>query len=113
MFVVMSAGNDGGDAGRNLPGCINGNNIFTVGALDFSCGSLGGKYSASNFGSGVDYFVPGSNVFSTWPGGQYMVMSGTSMSAAIMAGIIHATRGNPRSSGTINIGGINYRIASK
>ncbi|MBN3581732.1 S8 family serine peptidase [Algoriphagus aestuarii] len=122
MFVVMSAGNAGGDAGRNLPGCIDGQNIFTVGALNFKCDGLGGKYSASNFGTEVDYFVPGSEVFSTWskdafnePRGNnpYQIMSGTSMSAAIMAGIIHATNGRPRNIGSIEIEGVSYPIAGR
>ena len=36
ITVVMSAGNDRSSANENLPGCINGSNVFTVGALDFT-----------------------------------------------------------------------------
>ena len=33
-WIVMAAGNDGGEARFDLPGCINGGRIITVGAID-------------------------------------------------------------------------------
>ncbi len=96
MFIVMSAGNDQGDANLNLPGCINGPNVFTVAALDFDCSTgITGCASYSNYGKpAVDWAAPGSAIISTWPGRQYQVMSGTSMACALVAGIIHARRGS-------------------
>jgi subtilisin family serine protease len=115
FFIVMSAGNDQGDANLNLPGCISGPNIFTVASLDFNC-STGITECAiySNYGApAVDWAAPGSAIISTWPGRQYQVMSGTSMACALVAGIIHARKGAPASNGTIECNGKVYQIPSR
>jgi hypothetical protein len=112
FFIVMSAGNNQGDANLNLPGCISGPNIFTVAALDFNCsGGITGCASYSNYGApAVDWAAPGSAIISTWPGRQYQVMSGTSMACALVAGIIHARNGAPASNGTLDCNGTVYQI---
>jgi hypothetical protein len=111
IFVVMSAGNDEGDAMRNSPGCISGPNIFTIGSIDSSCadGTIGCS-EFSNFGPNVDWVVPGDNIFSTFPGDEYAIQSGTSMSCALFAGIMLATDGNPKVSSSISCGGRSYSI---
>lgn len=114
IFVVMSAGNDSGNAENNLPGCVNGSNVFTVGSLDSSCqDGISGCSSYSNFGAPVDWVAPGNYIFSTFPGNSYQVMSGSSMSAALVAGIIHANNGAPNSRGSIDCGGASYRISGR
>lgn len=111
IFVVMSSGNDSGDANSNLPGCITGQNIFTVGSVDFNCvDGLGGCSGFSNLGSSVKWVAPGDPVFSTFPGGGYQVWSGTSMSAALVAGIVYGSQGTPAVAGTVSCGGRTYSI---
>ena len=114
VFVVMSAGNDSGNAENNLPGCVNGPNVFTVASLDSSCqDGIGGCSSYSNFGAPVDCIAHGNYIFSTFPGYSYQVMSGSSMSAALVAGIIHARNGAPASIGSIDCGGASYQILGR
>ncbi|MEN2283669.1 S8 family serine peptidase [Algoriphagus sp. SE2] len=111
IFLVMSAGNDSGDSNMNLPGCITGENIFTIGSIDFNCqDGEGGCSSFSNLGSNVNWVAPGNPVFSTSPGNEYQVWSGTSMSAAYVAGIIYASQGSPAVAGTVSCGGRTYSI---
>jgi subtilisin family serine protease len=91
-FIVIAAGNDGAEAENSLPGCIDETNIFTVAAVE--CDNTCADYS--NFGyPPVDWIAVGSNVFSTYKGGNYRIMSGTSMAAAVVSGVIHAKGGEP------------------
>lgn len=108
-YVVMAAGNDSGNANTQLPGCINGDKVFTVGAMD--CDQSCAGYS--NWGSSVDWAAVGSNVTSTYPGGLYATGSGTSQAAPVVAGIIHARGGAPVSGGTVGCDGNNYQIAKR
>jgi subtilisin family serine protease len=91
-FIVIAAGNDGADARNSLPGCINGNNIFTVAAMN--CDTTCAGYS--NFGPPVDWIAVGSNVFSTFKDNNYRIMSGTSMAAAVVSGVVHANGRRPK-----------------
>lgn len=103
IFVVMSAGNEGERAQKNLPGCIQGDqgtrarrNIFTVGSVNSNCENGIRRYSNfSNFGRPVKWVVPGRNIFSTFPDNSYHVGTGTSMAAALFAGVIYVTKGRP------------------
>jgi subtilisin family serine protease len=114
IFVVMSAGNDSQMANQNLPGCVNGQNVITVGAVDFECTSLGGLATYSNFGTpSIDFLAPGTNVFSSFPNNQYQVMSGSSMSAALVAGLIHSEGRLPNTGGTIQLNGFTYPVAKR
>ncbi len=105
VFVTLSAGNDAGNAECNRPGCINGINIFTASSMnaDSTCAFY------ANFGSPVDFVTVGTRVFSLWQNGQYRMASGTSVSSAIMAGIIHARNNEPADGGASRC--LAYRIA--
>jgi subtilisin family serine protease len=101
VFVVMSAGNckldpNGVCTGtrnsqENWPGCISGLNIFTIGSIDNSNTTLGGISNFSFFGQpSVDFLSPGNNVLSCHPGNNYVRYSGTSMAAAVFAGLLYS-----------------------
>jgi subtilisin family serine protease len=93
---VLAAGNSGTSATNFTPGAVNGANIYTISAM----GSNGCLTSWSNYGNPpVDFAAPGSGIVSTRRGGGTTTMSGTSMAAPHVAGIL--LLGAVRSDGTI------------
>jgi subtilisin family serine protease len=96
VVFVLAAGNETDDANNHSPARVNGSHIYTISAMNSS------DYwaSFSNFGSPVDYCAPGVAVFSTWKGGGYNSISGTSMAAPHAAGVL--LFGNPSSDGSVN-----------
>ena len=85
IYIAIAAGNDKEPARNFSPGRANGTNIFTVSAID----SLDNFASFSNYGNDVvDFAAPGVRILSTYLGGKYAYMSGTSMAAPHMAGLL-------------------------
>jgi subtilisin len=97
ILIAIAAGNDSKPAIDFSPGRANGANIFTVSAVD----SLNNFASFSNYGNDVvDYAAPGVRILSTYMDGKYARMSGTSMAAPHVAGLLLLNGGKMHSSGT-------------
>ncbi|QGY47065.1 S8 family serine peptidase [Maribellus comscasis] len=98
VFVSLAAGNESDDADNHSPARAEGTNLYTISAMDDN------DYWAyfSNFGEHVDYCAPGVSILSTYKGGAYATMSGTSMAAPHVCGLLLATNGNIYTDGYVN-----------
>src|SRR3989344_42388 len=97
VTIVVAAGNSGADATGFVPAAYD-DAVITVSALADSDGVSGGggaatSYGAddtfasfSNYGSAAVIGAPGVSIYSTWQGGGYKTISGTSMASPHVAG---------------------------
>ncbi len=85
VIFVLAAGNDADNASNYSPGRVNCPNVYTISAMD-----KGDKWAYfSNFGNPpVDYCAPGVDIYSTYKGGRYAFMTGTSEAAPHVAGLL-------------------------
>lgn len=98
IHFALAAGNDSQHSNNSSPARANGANIYTVSAMDANDRFA----SFSNFGNPpVDYCAPGVSIRSTYPGGGYRNMSGTSMAAPHVAGLLLITNGNIKVDGFV------------
>jgi subtilisin family serine protease len=82
---ILAAGNESDNANYHSPARVNGPNIYTISAM--GTGDIWAYFS--NYGNPpIDYCAPGVNILSTYKGGGYTTMSGTSMAAPHAAGVI-------------------------
>ena len=89
---VIAAGNDRDDASLYSPGHINGPNIYTIAAHDNVYAKPAFAASFSNYGNPdpIDFIAPGMSIYSTFlvSKGSYAYMSGTSMAAPHVTGLL-------------------------
>jgi subtilisin family serine protease len=85
VFVAVAAGN------RNTYACLDSPasaaNAFTTAASTWNDTRLQYPTWASNYGSCVDAYAPGDQITSTWTGGRWHTISGTSMASPHIAGV--------------------------
>lgn len=112
VTFVVAAGNNSSNSANSVPASYD-DAVITVSALADSNGVSGGTGSStpygpddtfatfSNYGSAVDIAAPGVNIYSTWKGGTYNTISGTSMATPHVAGgVALYIKSNPGSTWT-------------
>jgi len=92
---AIAAGNSGANANNYEPAHIEHPNVYTVSAVNSSDEFA----SFSNWGDPVDYAAPGVYILSTKKGGGVTTMSGTSMAAPHVCGVLTLVT-TPGSDGT-------------
>ena len=98
IFISIAAGNNSTQADKYSPARVNATNVYTVSAID----STGKFANFSNYGKDVvDYAAPGVRILSTYLNNKYAIMSGTSMAAPHVTGLLLLKGNNITSSGTL------------
>lgn len=113
-WVVISAGNDNAYAGNYQPACINGTRILTIANMTCqNAWNTTSNYNLATNGSPIDWIGVGTSVYSTYLNSSYAYMTGTSMSAPHVTGIVHWRQANPLQNGTVTRNGVVYKVASR
>lgn len=97
---VLAAGNESDNVASHSPARANGPNVYTVSAFGQGNGGSDLWASFSNYGTGIDYAEPGVSILSTYKGGGYATLSGTSMAAPHLTGLL--LLGTVRSGGVVS-----------
>ncbi len=99
---ALAAGNESDDVDNHSPARVNGLNIYTVSAMDVnSRWAYFSNYSGSSTKANtIDYCAPGVSIHSTWKDKGYNTISGTSMAAPHVCGLL--LMGSINSNGTVS-----------
>jgi subtilisin family serine protease len=88
VVVIASAGNSGGTTAETEPVYPAAyQNVLSVGAVNHFGGLINQRASFSSYGTTLDVLTAGNGVLSTVFQGEYGLLTGTSMSAPIAAGV--------------------------
>lgn len=94
---ALAAGNESDDANNHSPARANHANIYTVSAMDINDNFA----SFSNYGNPpIEFCAPGVSIKSSWKSGGYNTISGTSMAAPHVCGLL--LLGNVGTDGSVN-----------
>ncbi len=99
ILFALAAGNESDDANNHSPARANSPYIWTISAMDINDNFA----YFSNYGNPpIEYCMPGVDIYSTHYNGGFTTMSGTSMAAPHMCGVLLMTGGNPSTDGYVN-----------
>lgn len=99
IWFALAAGNESQNANNVSPARANGTYIRTVSAHD----SNDRFASFSNYANPpIDFCAPGVSIYSTWMGGGYKTISGTSMATPHVAGIMLVNSGSVKTRGYVS-----------
>lgn len=98
ILFAIAAGNEGKNVEDYSPARVNHANVFTVSAMNQS-----NRFASfSNFGSSVDICAYGVRITSAYLNGRYATLSGTSMAAPHVAGLLLIRGSNLPTHGTVS-----------
>ena len=100
VVVVIAAGNEAQDTANVAPAGYDMG--IVVSAYDADGGDNGFAWF-SNYGKAVDVAAPGVSIFSTWPGGDFTELDGTSMATPAVAGAVAVYRAINPSAGVTKV----------
>lgn len=100
IFFSVAAGNDGADANNYSPARVEYNNVWTVSATDDTDTFASWSNWSGPTDPPIEYAAPGVSILSLWKDGGTDTISGTSMAAPHVAGVLLVTGGSPSSNGS-------------